>query len=185
MDEDALDIDDITNEISHILNEDTEDNTSKTKSKSNSRTRDTTHGTSHSTAEQIIEVLQKDAQKSKKEIADKVGVSEPTVRKYTEQLEKKGVITGYSIDIAPQNLTETTIAMVEIGIETEDFDDTSSTIADIDEVYSLFTIRDSSALLAEVRANGLMATGAVVNDKIFSLYGVESTSMTILEELHY
>ena len=112
-------------------------------------------------------------------------MSEPTVRKYTEQLEKKGVITGYSIDIAPQNLTETTIAMVEIGIETEDFDDTSSTIADIDEVYSLFTIRDSSALLAEVRANGLMATGAVVNDKISSLYGVESTSMTILEELHY
>ena len=31
MDEDALDIDDITNEISHILNEDTDDNTSKTK----------------------------------------------------------------------------------------------------------------------------------------------------------
>jgi Lrp/AsnC family transcriptional regulator for asnA, asnC and gidA len=183
MGEDALDIDDITNEISHILNEDTEDNTSKTESKTNSRTKDTTHSTSHSTAEQIIRVLQNDARKSKKEIADKVGVSEPTVRKYTEQLEKKGVITGYSIDIAPQNL-ETTIAMVKIGIETEGFDETSSTIADIDEVYSLFTIRDSSALLAEVRANGLMATGVVVNDKISSLHGVETTSMTILEELH-
>ena len=53
------------------------------------------------TEERILSVLEDDAQASYADIADRAGVSKPTVRKYVNQLEEQGVIVGYSADVDP------------------------------------------------------------------------------------
>ena len=48
-----------------------------------------------STADRILEALEEDAQASYAEIADRAGVSKPTVRKYIDRLENEGVTAAH------------------------------------------------------------------------------------------
>ncbi|MFC6720270.1 Lrp/AsnC family transcriptional regulator [Halobacteriaceae archaeon SHR40] len=185
MTENQPDIDDITKEIDDILNDITGDEDTDAASTEDSSPRNRGHFASQSTAEQVLEVLQKDARASYKDIADRVGVSKPTVRKYINQLEEKGIITGYSVDVSPQNLTDTTISVVRIEIEDEDLDETSEKVAEIDEVFSLFTMQNTSGIVAEIRATDFISLSKVVSEKISTLSGVKSTSLTILERQHH
>ncbi|PSQ59229.1 AsnC family transcriptional regulator, partial [Halobacteriales archaeon SW_7_71_33] len=72
-----------------------------------------------STEERILSVLEEDAQASYAEVADRAGVSKPTVRKYVRRLEEEGVIVGYSADVDPKKLPGESIALVGIDVESE------------------------------------------------------------------
>lgn len=137
-----------------------------------------------STAAQILDVLQTDARASKTDIAERVGVSTPTVTKYIDQLEAKGIIVGYSVDVDPTNLKQTTIALVEVDIEESSFDKTVEAIQDISAVHSLYTLTDSSSVLAEFRTAGFSDLSRILSDKVLSADGVTATRTTVLEERH-
>src|SRR6056297_809205 len=91
------------------------------------------------TEERILSVLEEDAQASYAEIAERAGVSKPTVRKYVDRLEGEGVIVGYSADVNPKKLSGQSIALVGIDVESERFVDASRALADVDAVEALYT----------------------------------------------
>ncbi|OYR83197.1 AsnC family transcriptional regulator, partial [Halorubrum ezzemoulense] len=70
-----------------------------------------------STEERILSVLEEDAQASCGEIAERADVSKPTVRKYIDRLEERGVIVGYSAEVDPKKLSSQSIAMVGMDID--------------------------------------------------------------------
>jgi Lrp/AsnC family transcriptional regulator for asnA, asnC and gidA len=135
-----------------------------------------------STEGRILAALEDDAQASYAEIADRAGVSKPTVRKYIDRLEEEGVIVGYSADVDPKKLAGQTIAMVGIEVASERYVEATRALKGLDEVETLYTSSGDHMLMAEVRAADGDALGAVISDEILGIEGVTAAHPSFLQE---
>ena len=138
--------------------------------------------TGETTEGRILAVLQDDAQASYAEIAERAGVSKPTVRKYVDRLEREGVIVGYSADVDPKKLSGQSIALVGVDVESERFVDASRALAGIDAVEALYTSSGDHMLMAEVRATDGNALGDVISEEILAIDGVTAAHPSVLQE---
>lgn len=138
--------------------------------------------TSKSTEDRILGVLEEDAQASYSTIAERAGVSKPTVRKYIDKLESDGVIVGYSADIDPKKLTGQTIALVGIDVESERYVEVTRKLIELVEVETLYSSSGDHMLMAEVRAPNGGALGEIISDEILVLDGVNAAHPTFLQE---
>lgn len=134
------------------------------------------------TEERILSVLEDDAQASYAEIADRAGVSKPTVRKYVDKLESEGVIVGYSADVDPKKLASRSIALVGIEVASEKYVEASRALAELDEVESLYTSSGDHTLMAEVRGSDGDEVGTVISESILAVDGVEEAHPSFLQE---
>jgi len=135
-----------------------------------------------STEERILSVLETDAQASYAEIAERAGVSKPTVRKYIDKLEEEGVIVGYSADVDPKKLPGQSIALVGLEVESDCYVEAIRKIEELDEVEALYTSSGDHMLMAEVRARDGDALGDVINDEILAIDGVTAAHPSFLQE---
>ncbi|MDZ7850652.1 MAG: Lrp/AsnC family transcriptional regulator [Halodesulfurarchaeum sp.] len=138
--------------------------------------------TEASTRDRILAVLEADANASYGEIADQVGVSKPTVRKYVSQLEDEGVILGYSAEVDPKKLSETSIALVGFDIKSECYVDAIEALKDLDSVRSLHTASGDHMLMAEMRAESGDALAGIIQESVMSIDGMEEAHPTFLQE---
>ena len=134
------------------------------------------------TEDRILSVLEDDAQASYAEIAERAGVSKPTVRKYIDKLESEGVIVGYSADVDPKKLSEKSIALVGIDVASERYVEVTGELKALDAVESLYTSSGDHMLMAEVRAPDGDAVGEVIREEVLSIDGVEAAHPSFLQE---
>jgi Lrp/AsnC family transcriptional regulator for asnA, asnC and gidA len=134
------------------------------------------------TEERILSVLEEDAQASYAEIADRAGVSKPTVRKYVDKLESEGVIVGYSADIDPKKLASRSIALVGVEVASEKYVEASRALSDLDAVESLYASSGDHTLMAEVRGADGDAVGRIIAEDILAVDGVEEAHPSFLQE---
>jgi len=134
------------------------------------------------TEERILSVLEEDAQASYAEIADRADVSKPTVRKYIQQLEKEGVIVGYSADVDPKKLSGQSIAIVGIDVESERYVEVTRKLKDLDAIEALYTSSGDHMLMAEVRAGDGDELGDVIDADITGIDGVTAAHPSFLQE---
>jgi Lrp/AsnC family transcriptional regulator for asnA, asnC and gidA len=135
-----------------------------------------------STEERILSVLEEDAQASYAEIADRVDVSKPTVRKYIQRLEEEGVILGYSADVDPKKLPTQSIALVGLDVESERYVEVTRELKDVPEIEALYTSSGDHMLMAEVRAQDGDAVGDVIETTILDIEGVTAAHPSFLQE---
>lgn len=135
-----------------------------------------------STKHRVLSVLEEDAQASYAEIAERAGVSKPTVRKYINQLEEEGVIVGYSADVDPKKLASTSIALVGIDAESERYVEVTGALQDLSAVETLYSSTGDHMLLAEVRAGDGIAVGDVIRDEILTIDGIAAAHPCFLQE---
>jgi Lrp/AsnC family transcriptional regulator for asnA, asnC and gidA len=135
-----------------------------------------------STEDRILSVLEEDAQASYAEIADRAGVSKPTVRKYIDRLEEEGVIVGYSADVDPKKLSTQSIAMVGIEVASERYVEATRALKNLDAVESLYSSSGDHTLMAEVRAADGDALGEVIAEDILAIDGIEEAHPSFLQE---
>jgi Lrp/AsnC family transcriptional regulator for asnA, asnC and gidA len=134
------------------------------------------------TERRILSVLEEDAQASYGEIAERAGVSKPTVRKYIQQMEEEGVIVGYSADVDPKKLSGESIALVGIEVESDRYVEVTRALKRLNAVESLYTSSGDHMLMAEVRASDGDALGDVINDDVLAIEGVTATHPSFLQE---
>jgi len=135
-----------------------------------------------STEDRILSVLEENAQASYAEIAQRAGVSKPTVRKYIDKLEGDGVIVGYSAEIDPKKLSSRSIALVGIDVESERYVDATRRLKELDEVETLYTSSGDHMLMAEVRGVDGNAVGDIISDRILEIPGVTAAHPSFLQE---
>jgi Lrp/AsnC family transcriptional regulator for asnA, asnC and gidA len=135
-----------------------------------------------STEDRILSVLEEDAQASYAEIADRAGVSKPTVRKYIDRLEQEGVIVGYSADVDPKKLSGQSIAMVGIEVASESYVEATRALKGLDAVETLYSSSGDHTLMAEVRAADGDALGEVIADELLTIDGVIEAHPSFLQE---
>ena len=137
---------------------------------------------SEATEDQILSVLEENAQASYAEIAERAGVSKPTVRKYIDKLESEGVIVGYSADVDPKKLSSQSIALVGIDVESERYVEVTRELKELDAIESLYTSSGDHTLMAEVRAPDGDALGEIITEQIVDLAGVSAAHPSFLQE---
>jgi DNA-binding Lrp family transcriptional regulator len=93
-----------------------------------------------STEGRILDVLEDDAQASYAEIAKRADVSKPTVRKYIRKMEEEGVIVGYSADVDPKKLSETSIAVVGLDVASERYVEVTRTLRNLNRFLMLMVL---------------------------------------------
>jgi Lrp/AsnC family transcriptional regulator for asnA, asnC and gidA len=135
-----------------------------------------------STAARVLQALEEDAQASYADIAERAGVSKPTVRKYIQQLEDDGVIVGYSADVDPKKLSGQSIALVGIDVASERYVEATRALTELDAVESLYTSSGDHMLMAEVRAPDGNALGEVIAEEILAIDGVTAAHPSFLQE---
>jgi Lrp/AsnC family transcriptional regulator for asnA, asnC and gidA len=135
-----------------------------------------------STRQQILSVLEEDAQASYAEIAERAGVSKPTVRKYIDELEDDGVIVGYSAEVDPKKLSGRSIALVGIEVASERYVDATRQLQEIGAIESLYSSSGDHTLMAEVRAEDGDAVGRIIADRVLSIEGVDAAHPSFLQE---
>ncbi|MFB6151882.1 MAG: HTH-type transcriptional regulator LrpA1 [Haloarculaceae archaeon] len=135
-----------------------------------------------STEERILSVLEDDAQASYAEIAERVDVSKPTVRKYIQRLEEDGVIVGYSADVDPKKLPGQSIALVGLDVESERYVEVIRELKNVSEIEALYTSSGDHMLMAEVRAQDGDAVGDVIETTILDVEGVTAAHPSFLQE---
>jgi len=135
-----------------------------------------------STEDRILSVLEEDAQASYAEIADRAGVSKPTVRKYIDRLESEGVIVGYSADVDPKKLSSQSIALVGIEVASESYVEATRALKALDAVEALYSSSGDHTLMAEMRAADGDALGEVIADELLAIEGVEEAHPSFLQE---
>ncbi len=138
--------------------------------------------TTASTEARILEALEEDAQASYTEIADRAGVSKPTVRKYIRRLEEEGVIVGYSAEVDPKKLSGQSIALVGIDVASERYVDAARALEALDAVERLYSSSGDHTLMAEVRAADGNALGDVIQADILGIDGVTAAHPSFLQE---
>lgn len=135
-----------------------------------------------STKERVLAALEDDAQASYGEIAESAGVSKPTVRKYIDELESDGVIVGYSADVDPKKLSQTSIALVGIDAESEEFVAVTEELKALETVESLYSSSGDHMLMAEVRGSDGNDVSDVIRNDILTIDGVTAAHPCFLQE---
>jgi DNA-binding Lrp family transcriptional regulator len=69
------------------------------------------------TDRQLISILQKDARRTNKEIADEVGIAQSTCYERIRRLREQGVIRGWHADIDPEALGRPVSALISVRLQ--------------------------------------------------------------------
>jgi Lrp/AsnC family transcriptional regulator for asnA, asnC and gidA len=132
--------------------------------------------------DRILSVLEEDAKASYAEIAERAGVSKPTVRKYITRLEEEGVVVGYSADVDPKKLSSQSIALVGLEVASDSYVEASRGVRELDAVRELYTSSGDHTMMAEVRAADGEELGRVISEDILTVDGVTEAHPSILQE---
>lgn len=136
--------------------------------------------------EKIIELLKEDSRRPFTEIAEELGVTEATVRKRVESLEKEGVIQKYTVELDPEKLGYQTVAIVGLDVEPKDLLTASRAISNFEEVKFAATSAGDHMIMFEVWAEDNEHLREFISKKIGDIEGVKDVCPAImLEKVKY
>lgn len=91
----------------------------------------------------ILRLLLEDARRPYSEIADRVGVSPPTVSDRVDRLEKLGVIRQFTLDVDRSKLNEGVGVLVEVQLRPDADDRVTERLAASDQVERVYETADA------------------------------------------
>jgi DNA-binding Lrp family transcriptional regulator len=129
--------------------------------------------------ERLLLALRENGRASTAELARLVGRSRTSVQSRIERLEKRGVIVGYGVRLAPEHTFGAVRAHVMIKIGPKETRAVTAALRAISEVKVLHSVSGDADLIA-VAATGSVAEMDRVIDRIGELEGVERTHSSII-----
>ena len=129
----------------------------------------------------IIKILQQNARISDAALGEMLGISAEEAAARIEQLEKDGVIKGYSVIVNDDLYDKSTVyATIELKVTPQrdcGFDDIAKTIMMYDEVESVSLMSSGAYDLAvEVKGSDLKEVAFFVSERLATIDGILSTS---------
>ncbi len=88
----------------------------------------------------ILEILSENSRENYNQIALKLGNSPVTIKKHVEDLEQKGIIKGYGIDIDFEKLGYDIIATIEVTVSKGKMIEVETDIAENPNVFGVYDI---------------------------------------------
>jgi DNA-binding Lrp family transcriptional regulator len=129
--------------------------------------------------ERLISALRENGRASTAELARLVGRSRTSVQSRIERLEREGVITGYSVRLAPEHDLGAVRAHVMIKVGPKEARAVIAALQAIPQVRVLHSVSGDVDLIAVAAAASVAEMDAVI-DRVGVLDGVERTTSSII-----
>jgi len=135
----------------------------------------------------ILACLQKEGRISHAELAERLGISRPTVIDRIRRMEVEGIIEGYSISVSPASVKKASVAYVSVRYRMDNdqlekrFIEALSKEPDVLEAY---TTAGEDCLLLKIVADTPMGINELLR-KVRSLGPQVSTCTTMVLETHF
>ncbi|MBQ8928455.1 MAG: Lrp/AsnC family transcriptional regulator [Oscillospiraceae bacterium] len=132
----------------------------------------------------LLNLLKENARLSNAQLADMLGLTEAEVARQIADLEKKGVIRGYTAilndELAGDNEVEALIELRVTPKHDTGFDDVAKTIMLYDEVESVSLMSGKYDLALTVKGRSLKEVAMFVSQRLSAMEGVLATATSFV-----
>lgn len=133
---------------------------------------------------ELLSLLEKDSRLKEEELSKLLGIPQTEVDAIIKELEKEGVIRGYTAIINWEKVSEEKVnALIEVkAVPTRGFgfDKLANRIAKFDEVDSIYLTSGGFDFMIEIKGRSMREVSAFVFEKLSTLEDVHSTSTHFL-----
>ena len=130
----------------------------------------------------ILEILRDNARTPLTEIAEKLGVSESTIRKRVKALEDGEVIKRYTVVVDPAKLGYNSVSFVGLDVEPTHFLDVAIKMTEFPEVKFVATSTGDHMIMTEIWLKDGRELGKFIAEKIGRLEGVHRVCPAVIME---
>ncbi len=132
----------------------------------------------------IVELLLKDSRMSYSKIANILGISDTAVRKRIKNLEKEGVIRGYTVCVDPHSLGYKCVAILGIDTESDRFYKVAETLKNMKEVRCVDMTSGENMIVVEIWAENGEDLAKLISERVGKIDGVKKVkSSVVLQKL--
>jgi len=130
----------------------------------------------------ILELLEEDARRSFTEMAEKLKVSESSIRKRVSALQKEGVIKKFTIKVDHAKLGLNTVAIVGIDVDSDKMLEIAQKLCDFKDVKCVATSSGDHMIMLEVWAKNGKELNNLITEKIGKIDGVRQICPALILE---
>lgn len=130
----------------------------------------------------ILELLEEDARRSFTEMAEKLKVSESSIRKRVSALQKEGVIKKFTIKVDHAKLGLNTVAIVGIDVDSDKMLEIAQELCDFKEVKCVATSSGDHMIMLEVWAKNGKELNKLIAEEIGRMEGVRKICPALILE---
>ena len=130
----------------------------------------------------ILELLEEDARRSFTEMAEKLKVSESSIRKRVSALQKEGVIKKFTIKVDHAKLGLNTVAIVGIDVDSDKMLEIAQELCDFKEVKCVATSSGDHMIMLEVWAKNGRELNKLIAEEIRRIEGVRQICPALILE---
>ncbi len=130
----------------------------------------------------ILKMLQEDGRRSFTEIAEKLKLSESTIRKRVQALQKKEVIKKFTIEVDPFKMGIRTVAIVGVDVDPTKLLEAAQKLCELKEVRSVATSAGDHMVMTEIWTRDGRELTKLISEKIGRIDGVKKICPAIILE---
>ena len=131
---------------------------------------------------EILKMLQEDGRIPFTDIAQKLKLSESTIRKRVQALQRKGVIRRFTVEIDPTKIGLRTIAIVGFDVEPTKLLEVAQKLCEIKEIRSVATSTGDHMIMTEIWTRNGRELTKLISNKIGKIDGVKKICPAIILE---
>lgn len=130
----------------------------------------------------LLRMLSSDAHVPLRKMAREVGLSNSGVRRRIKQLERSGIIKGYSTVIDPKKYGYGVAAFVSVDVDSQAIRELTRSLTRRHEVCELHHTTGGHSLMVKIRAKDMDGLNKFVDNHIRSFDSVKSVRTTLAME---
>lgn len=130
----------------------------------------------------ILEMLESDGRRSFTEIAEKLHVSESSVRKRVQALQRDGVIRKFTVKVDPAKLGYNTVAIVGVDVDPTRLLQVAQKLCDFEDVRCVATSTGDHMVMLEIWMRNGRELTKLITDSIGTVEGVKRICPALILE---
>jgi len=130
----------------------------------------------------ILRMLEEDGRMPFTEIAEKLRLSESTVRKRVQALQRKGIIKKFTVKIEPSKLGIKTIAVVGVDVDPTRLLEVAQKLCEFKEIKWVATSTGDHMIMTEIWTRDGRELTRLISEKIGVIEGVKKICPAIILE---
>lgn len=127
----------------------------------------------------ILDMLQEDARKPFREIAERANVSEATIFVRVRKLLERGIIKRFSALVSSEQIGRGLTAFVLIDADPKRLQDVYEALSVIDDIYEIYDVTGSYYAIVKIRTTGREKLKDII-DRIGLIEGITRTETAIV-----
>ncbi|MBF0376635.1 MAG: Lrp/AsnC family transcriptional regulator [Desulfamplus sp.] len=128
----------------------------------------------------ILKILQEKARIPNVEISRTIGMAPSAVLERIKKLESKGIISGYEIRLNPECFNHSMVAFIQVRlILPAHIEQIAKQLSCHEEIQEIHYISGEDSILLKARISNGAELQAIINEKIATIKGVQSTNSFI------